>query len=57
MRIARNKEGRSTPKDTARIVKAQKEFSAILEEIKPFIKKRRPLNISTTGQWKVVSFE
>jgi hypothetical protein len=57
MTTARKKEGRAKPKDTARIVKAQKEFDAILEEIKPFIKKRRPLNTSTTGQWKVVSFE
>ena len=57
MIIARNKKGRSKPKDTARIVKAQKEFSTIFEEVKPFIKKRRSFNTSTIGQWKVVSFE
>ena len=48
---------RITPKGAAKIRKAQKDFSTIFEEVKPFIKKRRTLNISTTGQWKVVSFE
>lgn len=51
------KDGRAKAKDAARIVKAQKEFSTILEEVKPFIKKRRLLSVSTTGRWKVVSFE
>lgn len=57
MTTARKKEGESTQKDRDRIVKSQKEFRDIFEEIKPFIKKKHTLNVSTTGQWKVVGFE
>ncbi len=46
-----------TPKRVAEIKKAQKDFNRIIEEVKPFIKKRQKPYESTAGQWKVVSYE
>ncbi len=46
-----------TPRDRAKIKEAQKDFEATLEEIEPFIKKRPTLHPSTSGQWKVLSYE
>ena len=46
-----------TPRDRAKIKEAQKGLDAILEEVKPFIKKRPTLYPSTSGQWKVLSYE
>lgn len=48
---------RITPKDVERIKKAEKDFHALLEEVKPFIKQKQKPYESTAGQWKVVSFE
>lgn len=46
-----------TPKAKAKIKEAQKGFDTILEEVKPFIKKRPILYPSTSGHWKVLSYE
>ena len=57
MKNERGKEEKSTRKERDRITKATKEYRDIFEEIKPFIKKRHAVNVSTIGRWKVVDFE
>ena len=48
---------RLTPRRKERMVKAQKDLDTILEEVKPYIKKRSILYLSTTGLWKVLNHE
>lgn len=57
MKTEIGKEEKGTKKEKDRIAKAQKEYREIFEEIKPFIKKRHVVNVSTIGRWKVVDFE
>jgi len=44
-------------KEKKKIEDAEKSYSKIWEEIKPFIKKRKIKQYSTTGEWKMSSFE
>lgn len=53
----KNKVRKITLKDRVKIKEAQKDFNIILEEVKPFIKKRPTLHPSTSGHWKVLSYE
>lgn len=39
------------------IKEAEKDYRKMLEEIKPFIRKRVIKQYSTAGQWKVSSFD
>ena len=44
-------------KKTKKIRNAEKNYHKLLEEIKPFIKKRERKEYSTTGKWKVFDYE
>lgn len=57
MKSCDNNDQRTKQEGRERIAKAQREFSEMFEEVKPFIRKRRTGAISTTGRWKVVSLE
>lgn len=40
-----------------RFEEAKKSYQKMWEEIKPFIKKRKIKQYSTTGEWKISSYE
>lgn len=40
-----------------KIEEAEKNYQKMWEEIKPFIKKRTIKRYSTTGEWKISSYE
>lgn len=40
-----------------KIEEAKKDYQRMLEEIKPFIKERKIKQYSTTGEWKISSYE
>jgi len=40
-----------------KIEEAEKSYRKMWEEIKPFIKERKLKQYSTTGQWKISSYE
>jgi len=40
-----------------RIEEAEREYKKMWEEIRPFIKKRKIKQYSTTGEWKISSCE
>ena len=40
-----------------RIEEAEKSYRKMWEEIKPFIKERKIKQYSTTGEWKISSYE
>ena len=52
-----NKINKISRKKKGEIEKAKKNYRRILEEIKPFIKKKKIKEYSTAGKWKVFSYE
>jgi len=46
-----------SPKEKNNIEEAEKNYRKMWEEIKPFIKERKIKQYSTTGEWKISSYE
>ena len=48
--------GRSTVEKDQDMIDAKKNYKKMMERIRPYVKVRKPKQVSTTGEWKISSF-
>lgn len=55
--MKKKKISKLSPHEKKRIEEAEKSYQKMWKEIKPFIKERKIKQYSTTGEWKISSYE